>query len=164
MAASRLGIPGPSSSKMRRKPTPRSASVGCAIRRPRLAYLTTLRASSEVTVASRVWSIRRKPRAAASRRTSPRAIIMSCSLSREIDLAFKRGELPVRVFALVAGVKLRAQELETLVHIEDSFDAFQLEAELDERDCARRLHADDDRARIHDPRHRRDVREHAPDK
>src|ERR1044072_7953254 len=126
MAASRLGIPGPSSSKMRRKPTPRSASVGCAIRRPRLAYLTTLRASSEVTVASRVTAMMRKPRPAARLRTSPRATAMSCSGSRALDLLCK-GSCPpeARVLLVLVHGELAPQKPDALVHVQDGVHAAQ---------------------------------------
>src|SRR5918911_1905485 len=164
IASSRLLMPGPLSSKMRRSPVrPSDTSVGCAIKRPRPAYLITFRASSEVTVASRVWSIMRKPREAATIRTSLRATMMSCSFSSAIDLLPKTDDLPVRLFVLVRDVKLAAQHSYALVHVEDRVDALQLKPQLDERDGDRRLHADHDGARVHDTRHRRDVREHATD-
>src|SRR5437764_8462860 len=133
--------------------------------RPRRAYLTTLRASSEATVASRVWSINGKPMAAATERTSPRATARSCSHSSAIELLGKRCRPPVvqALFLVLADGELAAQELDAFVHVQDSVHAAKLKAQLDERDGDRRLHADDDRSRVHDARHRRDVREHAPD-
>src|SRR5215216_6790978 len=166
MAAPMSGMPGPVSSKMRRRPArPCAASSGCAIMRPRLAYLTTLRASSEVTVASRVTSMMRKPRPAARVRTSPRATAMSCSLSRAIDLLCKGSGPPearVLLFVLVDG-ELAPQQTDALVHVEHRVHAAQLKPQFDQRDGDGRLHPDDDGARVHDARHRRDVREHAPD-
>src|SRR5205085_1703275 len=166
MAAAMSGMPGPASSKMSRSPArPRASAVGCAIIRPRRAYLTTLRASSEATVASRVWSITGKPMAAATERTSPRATAMSCSHSRAIELLCKRCRLPVvqALFPVLADGELAAQELYPFVHVQDGVHAAKLKPKLYERDGDRGPHADDDRSRVHDARHRRDVRENAPD-
>src|ERR1700749_287041 len=133
--------------------------------RPRPAYLTTLRASSEVTVTSRVWSIKRKPSAAATERTSLRAMVMSCSLSRAIDLLCKRNGPPVieRLRGVVVHRELAPQKPDALVHVQHRVNAAQFESEFDERDGDGGLHPDDDRSRVHDARHRRDVREHATD-
>src|SRR5918911_2311368 len=166
MAALMSGMPGPLSSKMSRSPGRLAeAWSGCAIMRPRRAYLTTLRASSDATVARRVWSTTRKPSAAASVRTSPRATAMSCSHSRKIDLLCKGPRPPVSrpaLFVLV-DAELAAQEPDAFVHVKHRVHPAQLQAQLDERDGDRGLHADDHGARVHDAGHRRDVREHAPD-
>src|SRR5207253_7264258 len=122
----------------------------------------TLRASSDATVASRVWSITRKPRSEAIFRTSPRATAISRSFSSAIDLLSNHARLPVELLlVLVRRIELRAQELEPLVNVQHCLDAFQFKPKLYERDGDRRLHSYYDGSSVHDARHRRNVREHA---
>src|SRR5947209_12093030 len=101
------------------------------MRRPRPAYFMILRASSDATVASLVWSISLKPIAEAIFLTSPRATAMSWSVSSVIDLLSNHARLPEKlVLLIVARVELRAQQLEPLVHVQHCFNALQFQPEF----------------------------------
>src|ERR1044071_912761 len=107
----------------------------------------------------------RNPSAAAMARTSLRATAMSWSCSRANVLLSNRAQPPVSLlFVFVPRINLAAKQTETLVHVQDRIHASEFEAEFDERDGDGGLHPDDDRARVHDARHRRNVREHPANK
>jgi hypothetical protein len=61
------------------------------------------------------------------------------------------------------GIERRAQQRHAAIHVECGLHARQRQPELHQRDGDGRLHADDDGAGAEDPRHARDVRDHAAD-
>src|SRR5438034_215834 len=166
-ARATLGIPGPPSRATTMIPRRLFRSMPFRTIRPRLAYRTMLRASSEIAVAISVRSVGPNPSAAASSRPFWRARTMSASERTGIELSAS-GSADVRPFGRGArgrpsgctaprrsprtGRFSSARPLRSLVEegqpffqVERRVDALQGEPQLHHRERHLRLDADDDR-------------------
>src|SRR3954469_970190 len=115
--------------------------------------MTVLRANSLAAVTIFVCSTRLKPSSMARLLTTWRALTTSSPL--------RTGKVSTsRAIAGPAAIDRRAQQLEARVDVQRRANAGQLQPELHQRDGDGRAHADDDRLRIEDARHRGDVAEH----
>src|SRR5215216_3285301 len=109
-----------------------------------------LRATSEIAVASSVWSVLVSSSLPASSRARWRAVTTSESDSI--------GMIDWRSSATVAGLLPRAlQQREPLLEVERGRDVLEAHAELDHREGHFGLDAHDDRLRSAQPRHPRDA-------
>src|SRR5512139_3002351 len=161
MASSTLAIPGPWSAKTSRSPERGgSCSTWSSISPPRPCS-SALRASSLAAVTSFVWSTSEKRSSWARRRTSCRTSTTSASEPIATVSSFRTGMQSSSRAAPPS--RARPEERHPLLHVEGGPDAVQGEAELDEGDRHRRLHADDDGLRVHEPGHRGDRAEHPAD-
>src|SRR5262249_699496 len=155
-ACSTSAIPGPWSSKTSRRPRLGPSFRLSSSTTPPPPYSTTLRATWRAAVTTFVWSTRLNPSPTAHSRTACRTPTTSSEL--------RTRRVSCRTTAIATSRRRRAgDELHAAFHVQRRRHAFERETELDERDRDRRSHADDDRARVEDACHRRDVREHAAD-
>src|SRR5215210_9551226 len=113
-----------------------------------------LRATSEIAVASSVWSVLLSSRSPASSRARWRAVTTSASDSIAIRLSACTGE---RLLQLVA------QERQPLLEVERGLHVLELHPELDHREGDLRLDADDHRLGAAQARHARDALQRARD-
>src|SRR5215218_1551318 len=101
---------------------------------PRFAYVVMLRATSEMAVASRVWSVELRSSSMASSRARWRAVTTSASDSIAIRLSASTGE---RLLELVL------EQRQPLLEIERGLDVLELHPELDHREGDLGLDPDD---------------------
>src|SRR5215208_954195 len=111
-----------------------------------------LRATSEIAVASSVWSVELRSSSCASSRARWRAVTTSASDSIAIRLSACTGE---RLLQLVA------QQRQPLLEIERGLHVLELHPELDHREGDLRLDADDHRLGPAQARHVRDPAQRA---
>src|SRR3954451_18807813 len=114
-----------------------------------------LRATSEIAVASSVWSVLESSRSAASSRARWRAVTTSASDSIAIRLSASAatvGQLPPGL-----------QQREALLEIERGLHVLEAHPELDHRERDLRLDADDHRLGPAQARHLRDPAQRARD-
>src|SRR3954466_14084303 len=122
---------------------------------PRVAYVVILRATSEIAVASSVWSVLESSRSAASSRARWRAVTTSASDSIAIRLSWSAatvGQLPPGL-----------QQREALLEVEGGVHILEAHPELDHRERDLRLDADDHRRRAAQPGHHGDAAQGARD-
>src|SRR5919197_4403413 len=119
---------------------------------PRLAYCRMFRASSEIAVAIRAWSLRPKPSSAASARPLRRASTTSTSVTMG---TLSSSDTSMSVQQSVA------DEVEPVVQVERGAHSLEEEAELDHREGDRGLDAHDDRLGPLQPDGARDVLQRA---
>src|SRR4051794_34868146 len=108
-----------------------------------------LRATSEIAVASSVWSVEESSRSAASSRARCRAVTTSASDS----MAIRLWASAATVARLLAGL----QQREALLEVEGRLHVLEAHPELDHREGDLGLDADDDRAGAAQPGHHRDA-------
>src|SRR3954452_10818246 len=106
------------------------------------------RATSEIAVASSVWSVEDSSRSAASSRARWRAVTTSASDS----IAMRLSASAATVARLLAGLEQR----EALLEVERGLHVLEAHPELHHRERHLGLDADDHRARPAQPRHHRD--------
>src|SRR5215208_35771 len=115
-----------------------------------------LRATSEIAVASRVWSVLVSSSSAASSRARWRATTTSESDSIAIRSSTRSG-------GTVGGPFLALQQRKTLLEIQRRLDVLEVHAELDHREGDLGLDAHDHRLRAAQPGHHRDPAQRAGD-
>src|SRR5688572_24185599 len=148
-------MPGPSSVQRTSMPSrPRSCTTRSATS-PSPAYVVTLRATSEMAVASRVRSVLLKPRLAPIALASWRAVTTSAS----VRIA-TRTSSATRV---ALPVELALEEREPLLEVERRVHVLEVHAELDHREGHLGLDAHDHGLRAAQPRHMRDTPKRARD-
>src|SRR5215203_1001744 len=131
------GMPGPWSAAT--TSIPERPSPSRTIRRrtsPRFAYVVMLRATSEIAVASSVWSVELSSRSAASSRARWRAVTTSASDSIAMRLSTSTVERLLQ---------LGLQQREPLFEVQGGLDVLELHPELDHREGDLGLDADDHR-------------------
>src|SRR4051812_9874190 len=144
-------MPGPWSRATTRMPRRVSSWTIETSTSPRVAYVVMLRATSEIAVASSVWSVLDSSRSAASWRARCRAVTTSASDSIAIRLSASA--------ATVARLLPGLQQREALLEVERGQHVLEAHPELDhgERDLG--LDADDHGRRAAQPGHHRDAAE-----
>src|SRR5262245_28741440 len=141
-------IPGPLSCARIMIPTrlPRRASASSIS--PSVAYSRMLRASSEIAVAITVWSLREKPRPAASSRPRWRADTMSAADAIRTTISPADSARGCRSLAMrTGGLRLPVEISQPLLEVEGRGDVAEGQAELDHREGDLRLDPHDDRLR-----------------
>src|SRR5262245_45221965 len=132
---------------MPRRPWPsRTSSSNTSPRRP---WAVMLRATSEIAVASSVWSVLGMSRPTASARARWRAVTTSASDSIEI----RSGASPTTLARLLPGLEQR----QPLLEVERRLHVLEAHPELDHRERDLRLDPDDHGRRAAQPRHLRDA-------
>src|SRR5215218_2474472 len=121
---------------------------------PRFAYVVMLRATSEMAVASRVWSVELRSSSAASSRARWRAVTTSASDSIAIRLSASTVERLL---------ELGPQERQALLEVECGLDVLELHPQLHHREGDLGLDAHDHRLGAAQPRHVRDPAQRAGD-
>src|SRR3712207_5140033 len=116
-----------------------------------------LRATSEIAVASSVWSVLVSSSRAASSRARWRAVTTSESDS----IAIRVSGAPSG--PTVDGLLLRLQQREALLEVERGLHVLEVHPQLDHRERDLRLDPDDDRLGAAQPRHHRDAAQRARD-
>src|SRR3954470_21530055 len=131
------GMPGPSSeatTSIPARPCPsRTMRTGTS---PRCAEVVMLRATSEIAVASSVWSVEESSSSLASSRARWRAVTTSASDSIGIRLSASTGERLL---------ELRLEQRQPLLEVQGRLDVLELHPELDHREGHLGLDADDHR-------------------
>src|SRR3954451_25048465 len=131
-------MPGPSSratTRMPRRPWPSRTSSSSSS--PRTAYAVMLRATSEIAVASSVWSVLGMSSPTASARARWRAVTTSASDS----IAIRSGASPTTLARLLPGL----QQRQSFFEIQCRLDVFEAHPELDHGERHLGLDADDHR-------------------
>src|SRR4051794_37260855 len=113
-----------------------------------------LRATSEIAVASSVWSVELRSRSAASSRARWRAVTTSASDSIAIRFSTSTGERLL---------ELGLQERQSLLEVQCGLDVLELHAQLHHREGDLGLDAHDHRLRAAQPRHVSDAAQRAGD-
>src|SRR4051794_36354047 len=113
-----------------------------------------LRATSEIAVASRVWSVELSSSSLASSRARWRAVTTSASDSMAIRLSASTGERLL---------ELGLQQRQPLFEVQGGLDVLELHPELDHGEGHLGLDADDHRLGAAQPRHVRDPAQGARD-
>src|SRR3954454_9425849 len=129
-------MPGPSSratTRMPRRPCPSRTSSSSTS--PRTAYAVMLRATSEIAVASSVWTVLGMSRPTASARARWRAVTTSASDS----IAIRSGASPTTLARLLPGLEQR----QPLLQVERGHNALETHPALDHRERHLGLDADD---------------------
>src|SRR5215217_9297282 len=159
MARSRSSMPGPWSRATTRMPAraggPASRTIESSTS-PRVAYVVMLRATSEIAVASSVWSVLVSSRSTASSRARWRAVTTSASDSMAIRSSAVSG-------GTVAWSLLALEQGEALFQVQRRLDVLELHAELDHGEGHLGLDADDHRLRAAQAGHHRDAAQGARD-
>src|SRR5260221_8964891 len=146
MASSRLAIPGPWSRATTSIPSRPRAQASLTLTSPLPAYRSMLRASSEMAVAIKCWSVGLKPIAAASDRPAWRALTMSASVLMTTATTFS-GRSPGKGSA--AKTAPRVEQVQPGIEVQCGCHTVQLEAEP--RHCEGDLGADPDDHRFGAP-------------
>src|SRR3954449_1279482 len=147
-------MPGPSSratTRMPRRPWPSRTSSSSTS--PRTAYAVMLRATSEIAVASRVWSVLGMSSPTASARARWRAVTTSASER----IAIRSAPSWAKVARLLPGL----EQGEALLEVEGRLHVLEAHPELDHRERHLRLDPDDHRLRAAQARHHRDAPQRA---
>src|SRR3954451_16203474 len=145
MARSTSAMPGPWSEatmRMPRRPLP-SSTIETETS-PRRAYVVMLRATSEMAVASRVWSVELSSSSAASSRARWRAVTTSASDSIAIRFSASTVERLL---------ELCLEQREPLFEVQGGLDVLELHPELDHREGVLGLDPDDHGLRPAQARH-----------
>src|SRR4051812_25541663 len=145
-------MPGPWSRAITWIPSrPSSSRITFSSTSPRRAYVVMLRATSEIAVASSVWSVLVSSRLPAICRARWRAVTTSASDSI--------GMIDWRSSATVAALPGPLQQREPLLEVERGRHVLEAHAELHHRERHLGLDPDDDGLRSAQPRHPRDALE-----
>src|SRR4051795_8677838 len=148
-------MPGPwsaATTSMPERPLPSCTTR--SVTSPRVAYVVMLRATSEIAVASSVWSVELSSSSPASSRARWRAVTTSASDSIAIRLSAATVE---RLLELVL------EERQPLLEVEGRLDVLELHAQLHHRERDLGLDADDHGLGPAQARHVRDPAQRARD-
>src|SRR3954449_6689920 len=144
-----FSMPGPSSRAITWIPVrPRSSRTTLSSTSPRTAYVVMLRATSEIAVASSVWSVLVSSSFPAISRARWRAVTTSASDSI--------GMTDCGSSATVAGLPGPLQQREPFLEVERGGHVLEAHPELHHREGHLGLDPDDDRLGSAQPRHPRD--------
>src|SRR5215469_14689083 len=116
-----------------------------------------LRANSLAAVTIFVWSTSDRLISTACRRTAWRTATISPESATEIVSVWTTG-IPVKVWK----ANVAAQHLHPFFYIERGVHAAQVEAELNQSNCYRRLHSNHDCLGVQNPSHGRGIGKHSP--